>query len=289
MCAEEAAAAAPPLPTLLKSRPLSSSDPAIATTYSKEDTKRSENLIFVDWDDTLCPTTFVSNDFAAPEILVQNPRTECWEMGAATLQKLQQHAASAACFLRQAARLGQVYIITMADKSWLEVSMRLFMPSLESLLKELNVHMVYARTALPSKVLHSRFEDGLADFSKALKTAAMRSVIESLRPIKHKLGARVQPKQLSGDWCSVSHPQGYLKKSSRHWQNIVSIGDSEDEMYAVQDVTFNNKQLEKCGCKAIKLMDQPSLETLTAQLQELSAWLPTIVAQNGDIDLDFSI
>lgn len=252
----------------------------------------SETLVFVDWDDTLCPTTFVSKELASPKILVQkfaSPKSESLEIEAAMLQKLELHAACAADFVRQAARLGQVCIITMADKAWFETSMRLFMPNLESLFEELNVQIVYARTAVPERVLQSRFEDGLADVSKTLKTAAMHSVIENSHASKRMRGAKLQPRQHSGDWGSLSQSRRRLKKSCRAWRNIVSIGDSDDEKHAVQDVAFNDKQLEKCACKAIKLMDSPSLDALTAQLQELFAWLPKIVARDGDVDLDFSI
>merc|ERR1712062_154185 len=82
----------------------------------------------------------------------------------------------------------------------------------------------------------------------------------------------------------------YKKGRRRSWKNVVSIGDSSAERCALQDVVSRRVQRSRhgrwkeCRCKTLTLMQEPSLEQLTAQLKKVTQSLPTLVLHDGDVD-----
>jgi len=74
--------------------------------------------------------------------------------------------------------------------------------------------------------------------------------------------------------------------------NVISIGDSPAERDAVKEILWahpassaGSSGLRPPLCKTVKLMDEPSLECLGAELQVLTGWLRCL-AEHGD-DFDF--
>lgn len=203
--------------------------------------EQDDTLIILDWDDTLCPTSYIWSDH---ELHWDKPAPQ------SKLGSLRKHALAAEALLRLAAGLGTVCIVTLAQDPWVATSINNFLPDLQGLLEELDINVVYARNTLSRKEIRGIIDDELRDVSQALKTAAMRRVV--------------------GDG---------------NWANAISVGDSDAEFYSIQDVTFQREG--QCACKAVKLAEKPDLETLTAEMEVLLRWLPSIVDHSGDLELDF--
>mmetsp|Transcript_109815 Transcript_109815/g.218096 ORF Transcript_109815/g.218096 Transcript_109815/m.218096 type:complete len:358 (-) Transcript_109815:475-1548(-) len=242
-----------------------------------------ETLIFFDWDDTLFPTSFVWND----DRLHWSVPAPCLDLdgavsamplfpdrpdGPSMRDMLEQHAKTTAALLKLARTVGHVVIVTLANEGWVETSIHNFLPALDGLLEELGIEVIHARNSIPARVLRGFREDEGHDCHKALKARAMERVIRR--------------------FYSKSH--GQTKRQGRSWKNVLSIGDSMAERLALQDVVFRRRQVDKrgmykaCRCKCVKLLDEPCLGLLTAELQVLLSWMRALALHDGDIDVDFA-
>jgi len=236
-----------------------------------------ETLLIFDWDDTLFPTSFV---WKHPRLHWSEPCPEDIQAysdrpdGPLMTELLSQHANTLAALLRLAVSLGEVVIVTMAEVGWVETSIRNFLPDIQGLIEELGIEVVYARSALPARFLRRQPEDEGHDFTKTLKSRAMERVIRKFYGTRRR-----------------SHGNN---RASRSWKNVLSVGDSMGERLALQDLIFRHRQVDRrgvykeCRCKCLKLVDEPCLDSLTAEMQVLMSWLQAVVHHDGDIDLDFS-
>jgi len=81
-----------------------------------------------------------------------------------------------------------------------------------------------------------------------------------------------------------SRPRG------RSWKNVLSIGDSTAERFAVQDVVLGRVQRDRrgrwkeCRCKVVKMKTEPTVEELTFQLLRLTDLLTALVQHDNDLD-----
>jgi len=254
----------------------------------------SETCILLDWDDSLFPTTYVWGD---PR-LRWDQLAPCYEVGKedipahpdcpegrTMLDMLEQHSSTVAGFLRVAVTFGHVAIVTLAEVGWIETSIRHFLPSLQGLLEELGIKVVCARARMSSRFMRSVDEEGF-DMGKLLKTRAMSTVIKEF--YTEAVGSAVAGK-FDPDQSDLVHRKRSRDKS---WKNVLSIGDSPVERLALQDVIFQKKQTDSagvykvCRCKTVKIMSEPTLDKLTAELQVLTVWLGRLVVFDGDFDLD---
>ncbi|PHJ25840.1 protein kinase [Cystoisospora suis] len=108
---------------------------------------RSETVFIFDWDDTLLPSSWISQkgltlDSRAQELHIWRP-------------KLGQAAMWAEHTLFIASRLGQVIIVTNAEAGWVDLSCQKFMPALASMLK--HFHIVSARSMYESSCCNTPF------------------------------------------------------------------------------------------------------------------------------------
>mmetsp|Transcript_79726 Transcript_79726/g.151398 ORF Transcript_79726/g.151398 Transcript_79726/m.151398 type:complete len:735 (-) Transcript_79726:23-2227(-) len=255
-----------------------------------------ETLIFFDWDDTLCPTTWIHEDqrlawcqvapcFADPSVPMIDPalsRTSGGDspglgtgevhvdaLSATMLDCLQRHVDVVCSTLRTASNFGHVAIVTLAKQGWVELSMQNFMPGLIKVMEELGVDIIYAREALSRWKLRSAVLDELNVF-QLMKQEAFRHSIKRF------------------------YSSGKGRRCKRSWKNVLCVGDSETERDAVTEVVFRHSQLDKngseipCRCKTVKLPEDPDLQQLTTELQLLSNWLEALAQFDGDIGLDLS-
>lgn len=232
---------------------------------------RDETLIIFDWDDTLCPTSHVQR---CPP---QGEEHGCDEA-------LQEHQRAVEELLRLAVGLGQVSIVTMASSSWVEESILRVMPGLQTCLVELGIQVVSAREGVGRKRLREAFGD-CREPTHYLKRRAMSRVIRDFYETSRRtLKQAIWDMQVSHTGCST--------RKARSWKNIVSIGDSAAERLALQDLVFKRCQRDRhgrwkeCRCKTLKLIAEPDLGQLTAQLRRVAQLLPALVRHDGDADLD---
>lgn len=91
----------------------------------------TETLLIFDWDDTLCPTTWLNDQ----GLLLEESKYLCEEQRAC-LQSLTEGAIR---MLRTAQMHGKVVIVTNACQGWVEMSCSKFMPLLFPLLQDIDI------------------------------------------------------------------------------------------------------------------------------------------------------
>lgn len=222
-----------------------------------------ETVIIFDWDDTLFPTWFVSEvvlpclaeDSRSPTTTGSPLPDDC-----PFLEALNQHAVVVGDLLRSASAVGRVSIVTLSQRPWVVNSAKRFLPGLhlEELLKELRIPIVYARESIKRPmVCLAEVEEGVNVFSVA-KQRAMAKALKKL----------------------------YGKAP---WRNIISIGDSRIERDAIKELIWGvelpESNIRPPCCKTVKLMEEPSLEQLGAELGLLRSWLRTMVSYSEDFDV----
>lgn len=147
-------------------------------------------LLIFDWDDTILPLSWIQSQGLRIDkgcILTAAQRTE--------LQSLASYAAQT---LRIAKRLGRVVIVTNAERGWIELSCKKFMPSILPLIE--NVKLFSARSAYEKVGVTSPL---------VWKSLAFESELKAFY-----------------EFSAVDRPE-----------NILSIGDSAHERQALMQVT----------------------------------------------------
>lgn len=213
-------------------------------------------LVVFDWDDTLFPTTFAMNEPRLRTIFCKDPvvrpglRVE--SLGLQQRGALRALQAAGAAAIKAASLMGRVVIVTLAEEAWVQQSSRKLMPALARAIQEHNVAVVSAQnfrtapTELSNGVAEGEQPRELAELV-GWKAAAMRSCLTS------------------GDDAAL---------------DVYSIGDSEIEAHAAREVALSqNAAKPPCMYKVLKLCEQPSLEVLVEQLQNVPRLL-SIVASN---------
>jgi len=206
-------------------------------------------LILLDWDDTLCPTTFIRQG------------TELWMKHEAddspARAQLEAQAQAALQVLRKAASLGSVAVVTLAERAWIKVACRQYVPALAEEIAGLDVFY-----AGEQKVLELRAGATMLDFCTMQKKRAME---EALGILSDRLGPRTA------------------------WRSLVSIGDSEAEINAAKDLGRESRATgQVTWTKTVKLRDHPDLAQLTDQLRTLDQMLPDLVASEGSRSIELS-
>mmetsp|Transcript_15813 Transcript_15813/g.29217 ORF Transcript_15813/g.29217 Transcript_15813/m.29217 type:complete len:239 (-) Transcript_15813:302-1018(-) len=151
--------------------------------------------------------------------------------------------------LCEAAKLGNIIIITNAETGWVEYSSRRFMPRLLPLLE--GIRVISAR---------SSYEKFYPSAPLSWKAAAFAH----------------EANQLFNAPTSDSEE---LSKGAL--REIISFGDSNEERTAVKIAAGQLGAVSK----SIKFCDLPSPEQLVRQLETLTGWLAWVVGHGAELDL----
>jgi hypothetical protein len=201
-------------------------------------------LVIFDWDDTLLPSSWLlKHDLK----IVANSRLPNDE----EKLELRRVARRVIKTLRRAKRSGTVIIITNAEKGWVELTCRHFMPEVAPLLE--GIRIMSARSA---------FEPAWPALPIQWKRLCFHA-------------------EISAFFDSLS---AHLVAAG-HRENVISIGDSLHEREALIRAT----ELRHCWKKSIKFLDQPSPEHLVKQHELLSSCLPTLAEFTDNVDLRLHI
>jgi hypothetical protein len=136
------------------------------------------------------------------------------------------------------------------------------------MLVQLDITIIYAREAMPAAHMRMALKDRMS-ISQQCKQRAMK---RALRKLDNRLNAEAH--------------------TSLCWHSALSIGDSEAERLALQDVLLDETMdrrgtFSDCACKTVKLLESPCLELLIAELQIVAAWLGRLMSQDGALDISF--
>ena len=91
-------------------------------------TKKTKTLFFLDWDDTLHASTFITKTTKQNKTLDEN--------NALQLDQLQR---SLVIFLKSAINFGFVHIVTNSERGWVQLSARKFLPNVVPLLNDITI------------------------------------------------------------------------------------------------------------------------------------------------------
>jgi len=220
---------------------------------SQEDT-----VIIFDWDDTLFPTWYIS-EVIIPCLPPGVSEDSCLQPDSPFRETMVKHADTMRSMLIAARAIGRVGIVTLSMRPWVFSSAARYLPSidLEAFLTELQIPIMYARECIRKPfVSMAQVEEGVNVLTIA-KQAAMQKALKKL----------------------------YGK---REWKNVISIGDSIVERDAITEVLWSHGAhlANPPCCKTVKLMEEPSVEQLGAELTLLGMWLRSMASFNGDFDVN---
>lgn len=210
------------------------------------------NMVIIDWDDTLFPTS-----------VLQDPRTsQAYLRHPEGVEQLNRHGMAMATLLRNLSAAGcQVAIVTLANRAWFNESWGYMSAHLPSL-SDLGI-LVYFAGDYQARYAN---ESCPAAQAKKMKQSAMVTAL-------NEAFAR-------GGWS------GQLARDSAQL-NVISIGDDWAERAAVFDLFSNQRWSFQPTMKSVKFVIRANVPLLTLQLQELSnpQVLNHIIGSSGHLDL----
>lgn len=246
---------------------LSTSESSVPSSH-KLYAEPTQTLLFLDWDDTLFPTTEllerrgikISSDEPIPQACEDELR--------------QWRAALMECLLQARALSERCVIVTNSQRPWVEQCAARFVPELLPLLGQDGVEVVYARERSP----------------KAERRPS------KLKPVRHSGKYLYQEEAESAltiaKYAAMKDETArfYSRYPGQSWKNIVSMGDMHYERRALQEVTFRRQgpPKENVRTKTVVLPAAPSLSELALQLQFSRLMLLAYIKFDGDFDLDVS-
>eukprot|EP00929_Paragymnodinium_shiwhaense_P108476 TRINITY_DN7478_c0_g2_i2.p1 TRINITY_DN7478_c0_g2~~TRINITY_DN7478_c0_g2_i2.p1 ORF type:complete len:336 (+),score=82.56 TRINITY_DN7478_c0_g2_i2:95-1102(+) len=210
-----------------------------------------QTIIIFDWDDTLCPSTFMRRHCGS---------TRGNSMNAPIEQQMQQEldrlVDQVIPLLRAAQAMGKVVLVTNARRPWVDTSCAKYIPRLQEHLKGIDV--IYAMEYLSD-----------AEATRALTTNTL--VQSKARAMKAAVG------------------DFYSRYANQSWKNLISVGDALYEHEAIRQVAEERPgQSKKCRTKTMKLIESPTVSGLALELSLVENWLAKVVLHDGDVDIDLA-
>jgi len=204
-----------------------------------------DTFLIFDWDDTLLPTTWIEKQ----GLRLDGPAPS--EEQDQELQRMAEHATQT---LKAAKALGEVILVTNAERGWVELSCKKFMPGLCSSLQDLRILSArstyeHQGVARPSEWKYLAFQHELERF------------------------------------CDEQHPvigQADTAAGATRRRNVISIGDSPHEREALIRVTAH---MPDSRVKAVKLMARPEVQQLRQEHEIISDCFRDLVNLDGNLDL----
>jgi len=224
------------------------------------DLETAASIIF-DWDDTLLPTSFLTE--AMEMCMPSGGLGRHKGMSSRRLPAnfpcfgaLQKHEDTVRRTLTNARAVARVAIVTAASRPWVVESADTFLPGLNlaSLLQDLGIPVYYAN-----------------EYSQPVRDTNIESWVACKR------NAMLEFLQ---EGCAYG----------KEFVNVLSIGDSAVEKNAAKAALQRGPDgLGSAGactlCKTVKLMEDPSLKQLGEQLQLLEPQLDRLVAHCTDLEI----
>lgn len=249
--------------------------------------EKLSTTMILDWDDTIFPTTWVREDcglnwkFSIDQQLEEGERRSVIEGLLANLH------AGLEGFFDEAIATCNISIVTLAKRPWVETSAKNFMPELWKIVEKYDLPIIYAQEGIDKGMSKEyakdefKSDEQVENFWTRVKSRAI------IREIEKYHGAY----------------------EGQTWKNVISFGDSDFERYGTiaatngymkdkleaDQITQNGCTLEgidkdghylKVRTKTIKMLDEPTVEELTAQIMLIKQWVASIVARDDGFDLE---
>jgi hypothetical protein len=265
----------------------------VSTGSQAEYYKPEQTLILFDWDDTLCPSNWIRENRPALSFFKPAPQDEKFQK---PLRELQKHVEAV---LKLALRLGKVIIVTNAMEPWVETSCRNFLPHLMPYV--LDIPIIYARSVFDQYhcdtmrrnqgSAFNRSSSGSRGGSAALPGLYTASGQNKLGSYNARMAMQQVDEMAPQRWKELAFEQEiagfYSRYQHQSWKNVISIGDSIFERDAVRRVVVNRPSAKKkCRTKTAKLLDEPEIEELIAQVKVIHDALGLMVQYDGNLDIE---
>jgi len=230
----------------------------------------NQTLTFLDWDDTLFPTTYLLAQFGVSSadqwkgIVVTEQHEEelkVWR------QALSEYLENVIAFSTRCC------IVTNSYRPWVENCIDQFIPSLKHLLNgQYGLSIIYAMEYCPAVISPSSGRG-----NPVLATSSTLSPEERNETLtKWKFNA-----------MSRETKEFYSQYKQQTWKNILSVGDAPYEYNAIHELVFRRKspKNERLRLKCLIAAGEPSLEQLTQQLRLVSDLWPSLVRYDASLDV----
>jgi len=258
----------------------------VSTGSDAEYFKPDQTLIIFDWDDTLCPSSWIRGNKRELSFFRPAPKAEKFQ------RPLQELSARCEQVLRLAMKLGSVIIVTNAMEPWVETSCKNFLPQLMPLISTLPI--IYARSIFEMQSCDpasSAHQGSSARSSNPLPGLYSANGQSRLSNYNMRLAAQRFDEMAPQRWKEVAFEQEingfYSRYSHQSWKNVISIGDSIFERDALRRVILQRPQTrKKCRTKTLKLFDDPEIEELVAQVRVVHDVLGMMVQYDGELDIE---
>mmetsp|Transcript_53109 Transcript_53109/g.137174 ORF Transcript_53109/g.137174 Transcript_53109/m.137174 type:complete len:542 (-) Transcript_53109:135-1760(-) len=268
--------------------------------------EKRQTCIILDWDDTLFPSTYVRDDLRlslkcslaqqkVPDSIKQEAQRNLYGVAVEVEQ-----------LLRRANSHGQVILVTLAREPWVTDSCRYFFPGIEEVLQELNIKTVYAQqgrnveynkmqmmSAADTELYWSRMKGEairahVEDFYSQYRGQTWKNVISIGDSDFERLGTMnavaeymVEHGVLGGE---ASEPAAsYLQPKAKSYRDV---GSPKIRCDNAGEATVRGK-MYRVRTKTFKMLDQPTVLELAAELSLLRGWLPLMVQLDDSFDAEF--
>eukprot|EP00435_Cladocopium_sp_Y103_P056170 s2398_g18.t2 len=218
---------------------------------------REDVLIMLDWDDTVLPTTWLAgqpwfrlwlNKQASPELAHEL-------IDAQDLEALREIDVAACEFLEEIHRWGQVVCITLAQRPWVQQSMKAFLPRLAQRWEEFGIPVHYAVEEYARK---NRWGSWCQKSSgpSLLESTVLEMNLRATQKFK-VMKRLLRHFYRSKDYC-----------------NAVSIGDGLAERNGLKEIAWCHDSLMEVSsekhlqAKTIQMLEDPTCVQLTTELKE---------------------
>eukprot|EP00586_Coscinodiscus_wailesii_P015779 CAMPEP_0172500296 /NCGR_PEP_ID=MMETSP1066-20121228/136526_1 /TAXON_ID=671091 /ORGANISM="Coscinodiscus wailesii, Strain CCMP2513" /LENGTH=287 /DNA_ID=CAMNT_0013274449 /DNA_START=164 /DNA_END=1024 /DNA_ORIENTATION=- len=243
----------------------------------------SKKVIIFDWDDTICPSSFVDQwKFDSFNDLPLHYQNLLLEVGKSAIK----------C-LTAASHHGTVIIITNSDDGWVKFSAEKFLPNLLPCLD--TIRIISARTRYERFYPHqplcwkaAAFAHEVNEIYATIDSYTTSSSSTTRRPPEYRREEEVVTvtDDSSTDSSFSTVPPKPLQKqlSSSHYKEVISFGDSMEERTAVKIVA---SQLS-ASPKSVMFLNNPSPVQLIGQLEMVTDNMAFVCEARKRLDLEIS-
>lgn len=240
--------------------------------------ERNQTLIFIDWDDTLFPTTeffqrlsLNSEGFGDESQLDDSFRTSLQAWREALLM-----------FLHEALTLtSNCTIVTNAKRPWVQVCIDKFVPEIKHLFEEECLKVVYASERV-RKSNKTKVKSQCMDW-RAVKRHSASNGNTHLEQDEDQTAAKCQTMQ--DELVSF-----YSQFTGQSWKNILTVGDMPYERNTASEMSMKRNPPFKANLrtKTLVLPSAPSLTEITLSLRVSRLTLSACVEFDGDFNLNLT-
>lgn len=255
-----------------------------SNTSQSEYFKPEQTIILFDWDDTLCPSNWIRENRPALSFFKPAPQDDKYQKPLRELQK------QVEAVLKLALKMGKVIIVTNAMEPWVETSCRNFLPLLMPIV--MTIPVIYARSIYDNLTVDAKqAQSRSASPGRAMPGMYNATGQNKLANHNARLATQGSDELAPQRWKELAFEQEisgfYSRYQHQSWKNVISIGDSIFERDAVRRVVVNRPTaLKKCRTKTAKLLDEPEIDELIAQVRVVHDALGLMVQYDGNLDIE---